>query len=267
MPEKYLIGDVSHILKLSKDTLRYYDKLGIVSPKKDPHNNYRYYTIDDLLALSYVLTFRDLEVPLEDIKVLMQHNTLDDFAKLLAKQQDYITQKLLHLQKLSSRVSDFQEAICLTHSLLGKFEHAHNPPLIYHEIPKEWDSTYAEHFLMLDQYRNVSYPVFSILISAEALLNTPKCPHYISGISSVVCDPVQLDALSHYRYISPNLCVHTVIQVSDAFEDTDFSPLRQYFKDNQLQIKGDLIARNITFEHHHQSPVDYYELWIPINIS
>lgn len=267
MPEKYLIGDVSRILKLSKDTLRYYDKLGIVSPKKDPHNNYRYYAIDDLLALSYVLTFRDLEVPLEEIKLLMQHNTLEDFANLLTKQQHYITEKMLHLQKLSSRVSDFQEAITLTQSLLNQFEHTYNPPFIYQKIPKEWDSAYAEHFLRLDQYSWISYPVFSILVTQEALLDSLGTPSYTSGISSVVCDPSRINELSSYQCILPQLCVHTVIQVNETLTDNDVAHIKAYFKSNNLQVSGDLIARNITFEHHHQEPVDYYELWIPINNS
>lgn len=34
MNNRYLIGDVAKYLSLSRDTLRYYDKLGIVSPKK-----------------------------------------------------------------------------------------------------------------------------------------------------------------------------------------------------------------------------------------
>lgn len=267
MSEKYLIGDVSRILKISKDTLRYYDKLGIVSPKKAPHNSYRYYAIDDLLALSYVLTFRDLEIPLEEIKRLIQHNSLEDLSLLLIKQQELIAERMVRLERLSSKVSDFQEAIHLTQTLLGKFEFRHNPPLVYQKIPKEWDSAYAEHFLQLDQYSWISYPVFSILVPKECLQGTQKSLAYACGISGVVCDSSKLDEISNYQYILPQYCLHTVIQITGPLEETDFSMLRNYLKANNLIVSGDLIARNITFEHRHQSPVDYYELWIPINNS
>lgn len=43
MARRYLIGDVSRILGLARETLRYYERCGIVVPWKDPETGYRYY--------------------------------------------------------------------------------------------------------------------------------------------------------------------------------------------------------------------------------
>ena len=40
---KYLIGDVANLMGLSRDTLRYYEKRGILSSQRGD-NGYRYYT-------------------------------------------------------------------------------------------------------------------------------------------------------------------------------------------------------------------------------
>lgn len=34
MKNKYMVGEVSKFLNISKDTLRYYDQIGIVTPKR-----------------------------------------------------------------------------------------------------------------------------------------------------------------------------------------------------------------------------------------
>ena len=48
--KKYSIGEVSLRLGLSRDTLRFYEKKGIIQPKKE-ENGYRSYTYDDISRL------------------------------------------------------------------------------------------------------------------------------------------------------------------------------------------------------------------------
>ena len=51
----YSIGDVSKIFDVSIDTLRYYDKIGLIKPRINPKNRYRYYEVEHLYLLSVVL--------------------------------------------------------------------------------------------------------------------------------------------------------------------------------------------------------------------
>lgn len=41
---KLLTGQVSKIFNISKDTLRYYDKMGLLKPEINKSNGYRYYS-------------------------------------------------------------------------------------------------------------------------------------------------------------------------------------------------------------------------------
>ena len=50
----YRIGDVANLMGLSRDTLRYYEKRGILSSKKEK-NGYRYYTEEDIYRLFSIL--------------------------------------------------------------------------------------------------------------------------------------------------------------------------------------------------------------------
>lgn len=45
---KFSIGQVSKLFEISKDTLRYYDKIGILKLEVNETNGYRYYYEEDL---------------------------------------------------------------------------------------------------------------------------------------------------------------------------------------------------------------------------
>ncbi len=57
---------------ISADTLRYYDKEGMV-PAKRRANGYRYYSDDDILILKNIVVMKYAHFSLEEIKALEEH--------------------------------------------------------------------------------------------------------------------------------------------------------------------------------------------------
>lgn len=74
--QEYLIGDIAVITGISRDMLRFYEKKGILTPKKKD-NGYRYYTEDDLYLLVRFLFSKRLNMGLDAIKDLMITAPLD----------------------------------------------------------------------------------------------------------------------------------------------------------------------------------------------
>jgi DNA-binding transcriptional MerR regulator len=70
--KQYSIRQASELLKMSKDTLRYYDKLGLVSPARG-ENRYRYYTEQDILYLQYIETFKYADFSLAEIRQIFNY--------------------------------------------------------------------------------------------------------------------------------------------------------------------------------------------------
>ncbi len=66
---KYLIGDVANLMGLSRDTLRYYEKRGILTSEKG-ENGYRYYTDQDISKMVGVLYQRKMDIGLSDMEQL-----------------------------------------------------------------------------------------------------------------------------------------------------------------------------------------------------
>ncbi|MDO5408770.1 MAG: MerR family transcriptional regulator [Eubacteriales bacterium] len=80
--EKYLIGDVANLMGLSRDTLRYYEKRGILSSEKGD-NGYRYYNERDISKLIGILYQRKMDIGLDDMEELWSEDgTLDKLTRI-----------------------------------------------------------------------------------------------------------------------------------------------------------------------------------------
>lgn len=86
------VKEVSMITGVSIRTLRYYDEIGLLKPTELTETGYRLYDNKALEKLQEILFFRELEIPLIDIKKIMDTPNYD-------KEQILITQKALLEQK------------------------------------------------------------------------------------------------------------------------------------------------------------------------
>lgn len=103
--EYYSIGEVSDRLGISRDALRFYEKKGIIQPKKEK-NGYRTYSYDDIHKLSTIIFYRRLNFSLEDINRILYHSSLPAYSTMI---QEKIIQEKLEVEKHQ------QSLIHLTH--------------------------------------------------------------------------------------------------------------------------------------------------------
>lgn len=68
----YTVKQVSELLKMPKDTVIYYDRLGIVSPARG-ENGYRCYTNKDISELKYIEVSKRNNFALQEIKQSLEH--------------------------------------------------------------------------------------------------------------------------------------------------------------------------------------------------
>ena len=93
------VKQVSELTGVSIRTLRYYDKIGLLSPTDHTEGGYRLYDDTALERLQQILLFRALEFPLKDIISIMGRKDFDR-RKALDQQIELLELKKQHLQKL-----------------------------------------------------------------------------------------------------------------------------------------------------------------------
>ena len=71
------VKQVSELTGISIRTLHYYDEIGLFKPSEVTESGYRLYDDNALQTLQQILFFRELDFPLEDIKLVMLNPNYD----------------------------------------------------------------------------------------------------------------------------------------------------------------------------------------------
>lgn len=107
MKTVFSIGDTAKIHHISKQTLIYYDTIGLLKPYKvDPSNNYRYYSMDEFAVLDVILLLKDLGVPLKQIQDYLKNRTVSSSIDLFEQQRLRINEKIRSLKRTKDKITN-----------------------------------------------------------------------------------------------------------------------------------------------------------------
>ncbi len=105
MDKFFSIGELAKYQNISKQTLIFYDKIGLFHPAYvDPANGYRYYSSKQLDSLDTILIMKKIGFSLNEIREYMQHYNIDTSLNALKKQLTVIDDQIQELQMIRSRV-------------------------------------------------------------------------------------------------------------------------------------------------------------------
>lgn len=94
----YTTGKFAKKAGVTERTLRYYDKIGLLKPKKNDENSYRLYTDEDFVLLQKILVFKSLGFSLDEIRFLIHDN--NEIEKSLDVQKKLVKQKITYYTKV-----------------------------------------------------------------------------------------------------------------------------------------------------------------------
>lgn len=97
------VKELADIVGISVRTLHYYDEIGLLSPEEITESGYRLYSNDNLEMLQQILFFRELGMPLKEIKQMISSSSFDKQDALM-KHQKMLLEKRSQLDKLIKTV-------------------------------------------------------------------------------------------------------------------------------------------------------------------
>lgn len=109
MKKGYLIGEVSKITGVSKDTLRFYDKINLLKPKYvDPHNKYRYYTYDQFWSIDIIVCCRNLGIPIEKVALILKSQDNEKVLDFLKEQREEAIKRSDYLKRIAEDIDWYE---------------------------------------------------------------------------------------------------------------------------------------------------------------
>jgi len=99
----FSIKKIADLAGVTTRTLRYYDEIGLLIPAETGDNGYRYYDQGNLMRLQQILFFRELDVPLDDILLIMSQPDFN-LVEALEKHRKALENRASRLEKLINTV-------------------------------------------------------------------------------------------------------------------------------------------------------------------
>lgn len=107
----YSIGKLAELSNVTVRTLRYYDEIGLLPPADRTAHGHRFYSEEDVSKLHYILTLRNLGLPLETIQGAMDDKHLNS--------KDLLEMRLKVIQEEQEKLKRMEDSI---NSLLALVE-------------------------------------------------------------------------------------------------------------------------------------------------
>ena len=105
MKKYFSVGEAAKAVNTTSETLRHYDRIGLVRPsKKDEWTNYRYYTEQDIVRLNTVRALQHMDLPLKEIKKVLEYDDLEKIVEFLAQAEKKADEKITALQHSKSKI-------------------------------------------------------------------------------------------------------------------------------------------------------------------
>ena len=101
----FTVKQLSKLAGVTPRTLHHYDEIGLLKPSRVGDNGYRYYGEESLLRLQQILFYRELDIPLEDIKKIMGRRDFDVLGALRSH-KDALKKQVTRLNRLINTVDN-----------------------------------------------------------------------------------------------------------------------------------------------------------------
>lgn len=171
------IGEFAWLSQVTVETLRHYDRIGLLKPAHlDQFNGYRYYALAQLPRLNRILALKDIGLPLEKIEqVLDQNIPTSEIRAILERKQTELEGQIQEAQSRLARIEARLEHIDLEDKM-PDFE------ILTKTIKKQWIASVRETITSWDQ--DIIGPAFTRMFDEiETYLRSKKVKPVGPGIA------------------------------------------------------------------------------------
>lgn len=260
--KKYLTtGEFASLCGVKKDTIFYYDEIGILTPDYVAENGYRYYSPDQVMIFEIITTLKAVGMSLKEIQRYSSRQNTKEFLDLL-KEKRY---ELIETQRRLSNMKEFVDntiGIIETslHVNLGEIylEHCDEEYMVITETPSLDDMDDESYWVKIEEltaYCNQNslgnvFPIGEIVLRKNFEQNNFRSDYYCSKPVRKLSDPKILrKPAGKYAVLYHRGSYKTLVVA--------YKKMKDYIEKNDLEIKGDLYEQDQLYLFSKSNPNDY----------
>lgn len=271
--KQYTAGDLARFYGLSLDTIRLYDRKGILPAQKKTDSDYRLYTRTDLLTLDHILFLKNAGLPLTEVNNLVNSVSIAEALVSCQNRLNALSKEIAQLQQQKQDLMHYTAALATLHKDWDKITLEMSGSFYMKDISAGMAETRA--WLRdngLSQNMLIAYNP-----EAEGLKETyhPRSKDAHAALADCYVAARILDAeipqwkkvLTDGDWIWENqLCIHARFKVSSKNQTalSDIQRIHAFVQEHNFHLKGDGFCQIIFMERKDQECIDYYDCWYQV---
>ena len=265
---RYKIGDVARILGISPDLIRYYEEKGVVSPMKDPGNNYRYYDAWDINYLIDCLWYKNFGFGLDQVAEMVTEFTYDRLIDRFEGKSVEILAAIRRQELLLARIREYCERLGGIREYVGRCELRHSGEFICYI--NRHNTTYDNR----DELQRLSREWLRYMPFTRRYFEVPEDKLFGEGddyawgfsLAKPYVEEFGLKVLPPVKRIQPRLCIYSAFKSAGKgkFSARHLDFMTEYAKKNGLTTAGCAFGNLACSVIDDGQPTGYFEVWLPV---
>lgn len=155
------VKEISELTGISVRTLHYYDEIGLFSPTEKSEAGYRLYDDEALEKLQQILFFRELDIPLKEIRAMIENPVLDR-NQILQMQRKMLVTKKERMERLIASIDDILKGVNkMDFAIFDKSEIEEMFQTMFEHMPENMREMSIKEFGSAEEWKNHYVEVMS----------------------------------------------------------------------------------------------------------
>jgi len=265
---RYKIGDVAGILGISPDLIRYYEEKGVVSPSKDPHNNYRYYDTWDINYLIDCLWYKNFGFGIKQIADMVSDCSFETLFSRLSDRSGDIMESIRRQELLLERIRVFCERLENTKNSLGVCDLRRSSEFVRYINRRNF--TYDNRPVLRDLSRKwLKFMPFTrryFEIPKDALAEVRGDYEWGFSLGMQYVKEFGVEVRPPVEFMPSRLCIHSAFKIvgKNQFSARHIDFMLDHARENGLVVTGDAFGNLACSVVEDGQPTGYFEVWLPV---
>ncbi|WP_041669534.1 MerR family transcriptional regulator [Acetobacterium woodii] len=260
----YRANDLYKNLGLTRETLRYYEEIGLITPGRNSSNQYREFTFADISHLLSIDFYKKRGFTLLEIKELIQSDKQSDNLHYLNRKivdlQKAIQEQQLMIKQLNDTKQFYEDAI----NSKRKFSVKEMPLYL---VLESFDAVSS-----LNEYQNsvlkyLNLQQDDILSNLVRAVTFDSSGYKGSGMCIVKQPATEREQPPGKVYLESGKCLHTVLEADnrdDSIMEEMFFSCHEWAKNHHVEFKGVVYIFIRFMALSKQTERNFYEVWLPL---
>ena len=272
--QRYRIGEVSKMVDVPVETIRFLEQKGLVSPEKNTGTGYRLYSGWDINLILDYMKFRKIGFSSRETVDLVRDSSFADLLEQLDVKRKEAAYLAHYYQAKALKLKNFQSVLGNAPELVGKYYIMNRP-----ENYSLFTRSHSGKSLKMTNARDTeggfeeitrNYPfvehIYRLKKGELMLPEDLEEAEWGWTVKKYWADRLGIQLLPRMEHIRPVTALFTVITMDEQeyFTRSAAENALQYMEDHHYTLCGDILGVYIATDREGGRNVRYMELWMPI---